>query len=170
MSDLDTPADPLQEAIAPVLGRVPSGVFVLTASDGNGRQTGLLASWVQQASFEPPMLTVAVNQKRYLNDWLTQSPHIVLNLVAEKQFDLLKHFGQGFEPDQPAFAGLETSVTENGVPVLSEALGYLEAEITGQIESGDHIVYLATVTGAGGGAAIGDRQPMVHIRKNGFKY
>ena len=65
MSDSD-----LQSRIAPVLGRIPSGVFILVAGDGTGRRTGLLTSWVQQASFEPPQVTIAVNKSRYLIDWL----------------------------------------------------------------------------------------------------
>ncbi len=40
--------------IAQVLGRIPSGIFVLTVGDDTGRETGMLASWVQQASFDPP--------------------------------------------------------------------------------------------------------------------
>ena len=54
--------DPTTQAIGAVLGRVPSGVFILTASDGQGKETGMLASWVQQAGFDPPCDTVAVNQ------------------------------------------------------------------------------------------------------------
>ena len=50
-----------------VLGRTPSGVFILTCSDGAGHETGMLASWVQQASFDPPMLALAVEQ--YVGDW-----------------------------------------------------------------------------------------------------
>ena len=68
--------------ILPVLGRVPSGVFILTASDGEGRETGMLASWVQQASFEPQQVTVAVNGTRYLNQWLNDGAVVGLSLVA----------------------------------------------------------------------------------------
>jgi len=49
MLDSDT-----QSRVAPVLRRVPSGICILPAGDGRDRQTGLLTSWVQQASFEPP--------------------------------------------------------------------------------------------------------------------
>ena len=64
------PDSELQSRLAPVLGRVPSGVFILVAGDGSGLRTGLLTSWVQQASFEPPQVTIAVNKSRYLIDWL----------------------------------------------------------------------------------------------------
>ena len=165
-----TEPDSSRETMGAVLGRVPSGVFILTAGDGKGGETGMLASWVQQASFEPPMVTVAVNRKRYLNDWLKENPHAALSLVGESQTQFLKHFGRGFEPDQPAFEGVETVRGEFGVPVLAEALGYLEGKVVGQVEAGDHMVYLLELTGAGKWDALDTEKPMVHIRKNGFSY
>jgi len=165
-----TEPDSSRETMGAVLGRVPSGVFILTAGDGEGNETGMLASWVQQASFEPPMVTVAVNRKRYLNDWLEKNPQVVLNLVGESQTQFLKHFGRGFEPEQPAFEGVETVRGELGISVLADALGYLEGKVVGQVEAGDHMVYLLELTGAGKSDAIETEKPMVHIRKNGFGY
>ena len=52
----------------------------------------MLASWVMQAGFEPPMVSVAVKQGRYVCDWLTEGQPFVLNLVGEGQKKLLKHF------------------------------------------------------------------------------
>jgi hypothetical protein len=89
----------------PVLGRVPSGIYILTIGTG-ARATGMLASWVMQAGFDPPMVSIAVKQGRYICDWLSEGQPFVLNVVAEGKKDLLKHFGKGFEPGAPAFEGL----------------------------------------------------------------
>ncbi|MFG0335027.1 MAG: flavin reductase family protein [Maioricimonas sp. JB049] len=159
-----------RDAIAPVLGRTPSGLYILVAGDGEGDQTGMLASWVQQASFEPPAVTVAVNKSRYLNDWLAKSPQVVLNLVGESQKQFLGHFGRGFEPGEPAFEGVATTRATNGLPTLTEALGYLEGKVTGQVDAGDHMVYVVEITAAGHGPALASERPWVHIRKNGFSY
>jgi flavin reductase (DIM6/NTAB) family NADH-FMN oxidoreductase RutF len=163
---MSTPSD----LIAPVLGRVPSGIFILTTRHADGRETGLLASWVQQASFSPPMVTVAVNQKRYLKDWLTESSGLVLNLVGESQKQFLKHFGAGFAPDVPAFEGVNVSRTASGVPILADAMGHLEGVVRSQIETGDHIVYAVEIIAAGEGPAFSELKPMVHVRKNGYNY
>ena len=159
-----------RETIGAVLGRTPSGVFILTVSDGDGRETGMLASWVQQASFEPPAVTVAVNKQRYLNDWLARSPQMALSLIARSQGALVKHFARGFEPDQSAFEGLETSAGQTGLTVLKDALGYLEGTVTGQMETGDHVVYLLEITGAGASERLDELEPMIHVRKSGFRY
>ncbi|MEO1995980.1 MAG: flavin reductase family protein [Planctomycetaceae bacterium] len=166
----DATNDPTTQAIGAVLGRVPSGVFILTAADGEGRETGMLASWVQQAGFAPPCVTVAVNQDRYLNSWFQQNPHVVLNLIGENQFQWLKHFGKGFEPDEAAFEDIDVTRTPQGIAILTGALGYLSGSITGQVATSDHTVYVVQIDMAQLDAELAELQPMVHVRKDGFRY
>ncbi len=163
-------SDAERESIDRVLGRTPSGLFILAAGDGRGRETGMLASWVQQASFEPFMISVAVNRKRYINDWLAHAPRMALSLIGEAQTKFLKHFGKGFEPDDRAFEGVLIARGTTGLPVLSEALGYLEGEVAERCEAGDHIVYLVKITGAGIGDELASQKPFVHIRNNASNY
>jgi len=159
-----------KDKVGPVLGRIPSGLSILTAKSPDGDQTGMLASWVQQASFEPPALTVAVNTKRYLNDWLKEGSVVALSLVGESQTKLLGHFGKGFEPGEPAFEGLSTELSPSGLTVLSESLGWLEGTIAGSIEGGDHRIYVVEITAGQPGESLETEKPFVHIRKNGFGY
>ncbi|MFV0444013.1 MAG: flavin reductase family protein [Planctomycetaceae bacterium] len=156
--------------LAAVLGRTPSGLFILTAQGPDGSQTGMLASWVQQAAFNPPAVTVAIKKGRYLHEWLTSHPEVVLNLVGETQKKFLGHFGRGFEPHEPAFDGLNIRQSASGLTVLADALGWLEGKVTARIETGDHVVYLVQLTGAGVGSLLESEPPYVHIRKNGFNY
>ena len=46
--------------LAAALGRIASGIFVLTLKR-DAVETGMLASWVQQCSFHPPRISVAIN-------------------------------------------------------------------------------------------------------------
>jgi flavin reductase (DIM6/NTAB) family NADH-FMN oxidoreductase RutF len=156
-----------QQSLNPVLGRVPSGIFILTVGTGP-RATGMLSSWVMQAGFEPPMVSVAVRLGRYVCDWLTEGQPFVLNVVTESQTKILKHFGKGFEPGAPAFEGLDISYCARGVPILKCALGHLECEPVRHLDSGDHRIFLANVVR--GRLNDADAQPMVHIRKSGAKY
>lgn len=160
----------MSDQLAAVLGRISSGLFILTARNNAGQETGLLASWVQQASFAPPAFTVAVNAKRYLNDWLRESPQVAINIVGESQKQFLGHFGRGFEPDQPAFDGLSIARSPGGLPVLCDALGWLEGRVKQSMSAGDHIVYLVEIQHAGAGAELESMRPWVHTRKNGLGY
>lgn len=169
-------ADPTSQDVADrdvlgaVLGRVPSGVFVLTATDGAGQRTGMLASWVQQAAFAPPVVSVAVNRSRHFLPWLERNPRVALNLVGAGQTKFLRHFGAGFGPDEPAFEGIAVHEGTGGTVLLDEALGTLEGRVVQQVPVGDHVVCFVEIERAEAGAGLETGSPMVHIRKNGFRY
>lgn len=160
----------LKSKLTPVLGRIPSGVFILVAGDGNGRRTGLLTSWVQQASFEPPQVTVAVNKSRYLIDWLQSGAAVTLNQVAKGDSTLFRHFGKGFDSDADAFSGVELMEGTSGLPLLKASMASMEGLIAGQLESGDHRILLVTLTNAVCHCEPSAGEPFVHLRKNGFSY
>src|SRR4051812_36801885 len=80
-SVMGDPRPPELSGLSQALGRVPSGLYILTACR-DGKATGMLASWVQQAGFDPPMVTVAVNRDRYVGDWIAHSGRFALNQVA----------------------------------------------------------------------------------------
>jgi flavin reductase (DIM6/NTAB) family NADH-FMN oxidoreductase RutF len=167
---MSTPEAARRDTIGPVLGRTPSGLFILTACGPDGAETGMLASWVQQASFEPPTMTVAVNRKRYINDWMPPGASVALNLLGETQKSLLGHFARGFDPGAPAFTGIDVVRTPLGCPALTAALGWLEGRITGRLDAGDHFVHTVELTAAGSNSALETEKPWVHLRKNGFNY
>ncbi len=160
----------MRETIGALVGRIPSGLYIVTVADGQGRETGMLASWVQQAAFQPLAVTVAIHQKRYLNEWIAATERIALSIVGQSQTDLLKHFGKGFEPDEPAFEGLATSTTPAGLTVLADSLGFLEGRVSGRLDAGDHRVYVVQLTAGGRGSRFGDESPYVHLRKSGRGY
>ena len=152
--------------LAAALGRIPSGVSVLTARRG-ALATGMLASWVQQCAFEPPHVSVAVKQTRPMNGWLTNGSYFVLNLLAESHKNLVAHFGRGFLLETPAFEGLELGTSSSNQPILLQALAYLECEVTARMAVGDHDLLMARLVS---GVMQGDGEPMVHLRKSGFRY
>jgi flavin reductase (DIM6/NTAB) family NADH-FMN oxidoreductase RutF len=158
-------ADP-QKQIAAALGRVPSGLFVLTARHGD-LESGMLASWVQQCSFEPPRVSVALGSARSIADWLTDGAVFALNILDDTQTDMISHFGRGFDLGQPAFTGLEVTRLPSGPVILDEALAYLECRVAGRLPAGDHSLFLGDVVG---GRMLGDGHPMVHVRKSGKHY
>jgi flavin reductase (DIM6/NTAB) family NADH-FMN oxidoreductase RutF len=155
-----------QRQLASALGRIPSGLFVLTVRRGEA-ETGMLASWVQQCSFEPPQISVAVKSGRELLAWLGEGEPFTLNVLDASQTDMIVHFGRGFALGDPAFTGLEVERPDGGAPVLSEALAYLECRVTGRCTAGDHELIIARAVR---GRLLGEGQPMVHIRKSGFHY
>ncbi|MFV2066541.1 MAG: flavin reductase family protein [Pirellulales bacterium] len=153
--------------IDPIVGRIPSGIFILTIGTG-ARATGMLVSWVMQAGFAPPTITVAVKQGRHVADWIGEGQPFVVNVVGESQKSWIQHFAKGFEVEDPTvFEGIETTHCARGIPILKAGVGHLECQAIGQMASEDHIVFLAKVVR---GQMAFDEQPLVHIRKSGSHY
>jgi flavin reductase (DIM6/NTAB) family NADH-FMN oxidoreductase RutF len=155
------------QALAQALGRVPSGLFVLTARQGQ-RETGMLASWVQQCSFDPPQVTVAVRPDRAVAAWLAPGAAFTLNQIGDGQNNFLSHFGKGFDLDEPAFGNLAVERPDGEGPVLAAALGHLLCRVAGRFKAGDHDLFVGTVVG--GRLHQADGKPWVHVRKNGLRY
>ena len=161
----DMTANP-SESLATALGRVPSGLFILTARNGDA-ETGMLASWVQQCSFDPPQVSVAVHGERDVLGWLSDGAAFVLNVIPEGNKALVAHFGKGFALHEPAFDGLDVARDGDTPPVLRAALAYLVCRVTGRAAAGDHTLVIGRVTA---GAVPHDGPPAVHVRKNGLRY
>jgi flavin reductase (DIM6/NTAB) family NADH-FMN oxidoreductase RutF len=155
-----------QRQLGAALGRVASGLFIVTVRRGEA-ETGMLASWVQQCAFEPPHLSVAVNRDRPVSGWLAEGATFIVNILDDTQTDMIVHFGRGFAPGEPAFAGLEVERPDGSAPVLSEALAYLECQVAARLPTGDHDLVVARVLR---GRLLGEGHPMVHVRKSGFHY
>ena len=158
-------ADPHKD-LGVALGRIPSGLFILTARRGE-RETGLLTSWVQQCGFDPPQVSLAIRRDREVTAWLTVGAPFTLNILDDTQTDMIVHFGKGFALDQPAFEGLDVERPAEGGPVLSEALACLHCEVAGRCPAGEHDLFIGRVLS---GRLLNEGHPMVHIRRSGFHY
>lgn len=152
--------------LAAALGRIPSGVFILTAAT-DGVETGMLASWVQQCAFKPPTISFVVQRGRAIAELLAKEAVFTLNILEAAQTDMIAHFGKGFTLQEDAFADLDLQRDPPFGPILTESLAYLRGKVVDRIPVGDHDLYLAEITA---GALLDEGQPMVHVRKNGFHY
>lgn len=151
--------------VAAALGRIPSGCAILTAKAGTDR-TGMLASWVQQAGFDPPAVCVAIKKGRPIEGIMEASGAFVLNLLGEDPGAMFKHFGKGFAPGEEAFGGLAVREVAEGI-VIEDRIAWISARVRGRLDAGDHWVYVGEVTGGEGDAEV---RPYVHLRKNGLSY
>lgn len=163
MSDWDNPG-------VEVLGRVPSGLYIVTCRGKSGNH-GFLASWVQQAGFAPPAISVAIKQDRPIMRDMAPGRMLTLNLLAEGDDDskaLMRAYARGFEIGEDAFAGQELADGANGSPYLVKALGYIECRVLRVLEpSTEHNLVIGQVLD---GKLLREGKPSVHIRKSGKNY
>ena len=150
------------------LGRVVGSLSILTTRKGE-LSGAMVASWVSQASFTPPGLTVAVAKDRAVESLLQKGDCFAMNLLAEgRESGPMKQFLQPFDPGADRFAGLELEQSPSEQPLLPEALAWLECSVKQRMECGDHWLLYAEVTH--GGVFDTDSTTAVHHRRSGANY
>jgi len=154
------------------LGRVVGSLCVVTARKGEGEAAlggAMVASWVSQASFNPPGFTVAVARERAVESLLHVGDRFALNvLAAGRETGPMRQFLQPFPPGADRFAGLELETSPGGQPLLPEALAWLEAQVSARMECGDHWILYAQVSH--GGLLDSAGTTAVHQRRTGAAY
>ncbi|WP_315791442.1 diflavin flavoprotein [Fischerella sp. JS2] len=150
------------------LGRISGGLYIITAQKGDVK-SAMLASWVSQASFKPLGISIAVAKDRAIESLMQVGDKFVLNVLEEGNYQsLMKHFLKRFAPGADRFEGVRTQSAQNGAPILTDALAYMECEVTSRMDCGDHwIVYSTVDTGR---VSKPDALTAVHHRKVGNHY
>ncbi len=132
-----------------MLRKIPHGIYICGVKDGENLN-GFTASWVMQGSFEPPLVINCVRKDSGSHEMLKKSGVFSLSFLEDGQKDLAAKFfkpqsrvGNKFE-DVEFYEGEET-----GCPIIKDSLGYVECQVVGTVEKGDHTVYVGEVIGAG---------------------
>ncbi|MDZ8054269.1 MAG: diflavin flavoprotein [Aulosira sp. ZfuVER01] len=150
------------------LGRLSGGLYIITAKKGDV-SSAMLASWVAQASFKPLGFSIAVAKDRAIESLMQVGDRFVLNILEEGNYQtLMKHFLKRFAPGADRFEGVKTQPAENGAPILTDALAYIECEVKSRMDCGDHWAVYSTVYA--GRVSKTEALTAVHHRKVGNHY
>jgi len=158
-------SDDERQRIAPALGKIASGLYVVTACIGD-EKIGMLASFIEQCSFEPPMISIAIGAGRPLVKALDGHGLFGVHILSKENNALLKSFSRPDVADP--FAGHAMEENLFGIPQLPEAWAYLACKVAGKIAAGDHILYIAEVFD--GALQQPEGEANIRLRSNGFRY
>jgi flavin reductase (DIM6/NTAB) family NADH-FMN oxidoreductase RutF len=160
--------DPATIQLGKALGRIPSGVFILTAAAPDGAAQAMMASWVQQASFQPPTISIAIAKGRPIGQLIKRTMHLALAILPEDDTTLMKRYARGVKPGEDPFAGVGLIVLSNGVPAPRGALGYMAATLIQTVDfNSDHELLIAEITA---GRIEHAGPAFTHQRGGGFHY
>jgi 3-hydroxy-9,10-secoandrosta-1,3,5(10)-triene-9,17-dione monooxygenase reductase component len=160
-------SEDFKKTVGKAIGRIPSGVYILTAAH-NGEATAMMASWVQQAAFDPPAISVAIGAGRPIGEMIQASQMFSLSIVPEGDTSLMKRYARGIKPGEDAFAGVEIFTTPQGIPALTASVAWLDCRLLDTVDfGGDHELLVAEVVG---GALLQAGASFTHQRGSGFHY
>ncbi len=153
------------DTIEAAVGRIVSGCSILTTVH-NGRSTGVLVSFVQQAALDPLMIAVCLRHGRPAAKLVDASQRFLLNVIGEDHSDTMKHFRKGYSLEEDAFVGLCVRDTDFG-PLIESCIAHLGCDVKDKMAVGDHDLYVAEVVAGG---AVDDAVPYTHRRTSSLQY
>lgn len=140
-----------------MLRRHPFGVAVATV-DADGSRLGLTLSSLVSLALEPPLVGISVARQAAFHELLREAGGFAVSLLAADQADLAQHFARGVPPIA-MWQGVAVRESSRG-PQLEGAVGWLECELAGELEAGDHTFFLGRVERADPGT---DRPPLLRL-------
>lgn len=150
------PIDP--DAFRDVLRHFPAGVTLVTAGSGADVH-GLTVSAFASVSAEPPMIAVVLDLRNKLHPYLeAEGAPFAVNILGEDQAELSNRFA--FGPREERFDHGDWRPGASGVPILSDALAWLECEVEARLEAGSHVIYVGRVEHSG--VPRPDESPLVY--------
>ncbi len=142
-------------------GTMTYGIYLLTSSH-DGKINGMLASWVSQISYEPPLIAVAVHKNRFSHELIEKSGRFALHVLPQGQKRMVSKF-MGSDPETK-FSGIEWQPGKTGCPILKDCLAYFECTLSTSIEPGNHTLFVGEVVDA---QVLSDTKPLITLDYRG---
>lgn len=159
--------DETKQSIGKALGKIPSGVYILTATHA-GKSAAMMVSWAQQAAFSPPAISIAMAKDRFIRKLIDAGGALALSIIPKGDTSLMKKYARGIPEGEDPFAGMSIGYTPNGAIYLSDAIAWIECHLIKTCDfNADHDLYIAEITQ---GHLLKDEPPFSHVRGNGFHY
>lgn len=150
-----------------VLRDITYGLYAITATH-NGERGVFTANWLSQASFDPPLVMVSVENESSTLPLIRQSGRFVICPLNDQQKPLAAALGKPKVRAGDKFAVLELAVVETaeGDLALADSLGYLVCQVQSESPAGDSVVFIAEVIVA---ESFSDAPPL-EMRAAGFRH
>ena len=144
----------MDQKLISAFGKMTYGIYVLTAAYQK-EINGMIASWVSQVSYDPPLIMVAVHPSRYTHLLIRQSKSFALHVLSKDQKDFLKRF-KGHDPKEK-FASLQWHPGKTGAPLIEDCVARMECEIVSSCSPGNHTLFFGKVID---GEMLSDKAPL----------
>ncbi|UCG08472.1 MAG: flavin reductase [Desulfobacterales bacterium] len=128
-----------------VLGKMTYGIYVLTTFYED-EINAMIASWVSQVSYDPPLVMTAIHPDRYSHRLLEQSRCFALHVPAKNHMDYLSRF-KGPDP-KAKLDGIQWVKGKTGCPILKQCVAYVECRVRNSYNPGNHTLFIGEVVDA----------------------
>ncbi|MFC1976661.1 flavin reductase family protein [Chloroflexota bacterium] len=125
------------------------GVYVVTSKKGD-RINGQIANTVFQVTSEPPTVAISINKSNLTHDFIKESRVFAASVLCEETpLTFIGRFGFKSGRDTDKFERISYKIGETGAPiVLDNAVSYIEARVTKEMDVGTHTIFVGEVVNA----------------------
>jgi flavin reductase (DIM6/NTAB) family NADH-FMN oxidoreductase RutF len=133
-----------------VLWTMPSGLYVVGSRAGD-RRNGMTLNWATQLSFNPKLLGVAVENEAVTRELIAEGGAFSLCILDREDRAIVRKFTKPVEVDAGASTlnGFPFHDGVTGVPILDQAVAYVECRVQQTLELGDHTLFVGEVVDSG---------------------
>ncbi|AJG20497.1 flavin reductase family protein [Cupriavidus basilensis] len=133
------------------LSQFATGVTVITTRAGLGSPpgapfVGITASSFNSVSLDPPLVLWSMATRANSLPMFRDGSHYIINVLSASQLDLCQRFAT-LKGDR--FAGVDYRLSENGLPILANALAWFECHNRSRYDEGDHVIFVGEVERCG---------------------
>lgn len=125
------------------LKKLTTGIYVVTSKQGS-EINAMVASWVSQVSFSPPLVMVAIKRGRYSHGMIEEEAVFAINILGQKQKQMVAIFKSNDQAEKK-FMNIPHEVKKTGVPIMNDALAYLDCKLISKVTPGDHTLFIGEV-------------------------
>ncbi|MBX6376971.1 MAG: flavin reductase [Clostridia bacterium] len=122
-----------------VLGRFATGVTVVTATGDRGAH-GMTVNAFSSVSLEPPLVLVCLDHRSETCGVVRDTGRFAISILGQKQRPVSDFFAQKGDK-----TGFPFRTGPAGLPLVEEALAYLECRVVAAHEAGDHTIFVGEV-------------------------
>jgi flavin reductase (DIM6/NTAB) family NADH-FMN oxidoreductase RutF len=147
VSDPSELTKPHSDNFRSVLGRLPTGVVIITGGDPE-HPSGLVVGSFMSVSLEPPLVAVSVSKTSTSWPAIEAGGVFCANVLADGQEELARRFAVS---GGDKFAGIGWSpAPTTGAPLLDDVAAWIDCRIYERYPGGDHWLVLGEVHQLGG--------------------
>ena len=128
--------------------RYPREVVIGIAKDANGKCNPIALGFVMNTSIKPPMIAVSIVPTHHTTAAIRHSGEFVIALPSEHQAEETMLYGtrSGRDTDKLTLANAKTEpAREIDCVLLSDAVANYECKLVGDMQTGDHVVFVGEV-------------------------
>ncbi|MER3523109.1 MAG: hypothetical protein C4326_03355 [Ignavibacteria bacterium] len=133
-----------KKALTTILRKIPYGLFIV-ATASRERSAAIIANWITQVSFKPPLIAIALENDSNILHLLEESRSFSINTLPSGSVAQAKRYLKSLRGDENKVSLNDFTLTDRGIPYLTGAADVLMCSVVSRLRTGDHLLCVGEI-------------------------